>query len=182
MSVMLKVPDLYLTKEERDHFEKINFGWTDNDQLLSSLAPMAALSELLLHRGAIPEVRLRYFNDPACNPGGRGKSRQEIFERNGTIGDEILEHPHFLPYLEYFVLGPNLPSTVILQFKEMAKCSGYLTAGDINDLAPSARATVRSGRLNPPQAADEFFKLAMECGAMPSSAEIIRHSIRQVRI
>ncbi|CAN7530024.1 hypothetical protein [Duganella sp. LjRoot269] len=179
---MMRVPDLELTKQEQVLLEKIQFDWTDHDQLRSSLAPMAALSESLLQRAAIPEVRLRYFIDPECNPGGRGKSRQAMFERNGTGGNDILDHPHFLQYLEYFVFGPKLPSAAISEFKEMAACSGYLTAGDVNDLAPGARAAVRSGRLNPAEAADEFFKLAIECGAVPSSAEMIRNSIRQVRL
>jgi hypothetical protein len=59
--------------------------------------------------------------------------------------------------------------------------SGYLTYGDINDLAPAARATVRSARLNPHEAAEEFYKLALECGAMPSGAESIRKSVLAVR-
>lgn len=178
---MLRVPDIHLTALEQELLKKIHFDWTDRDQLRSSLDPMAALSELLLERGAIPEIRLRYFTDPECNPGGRGKSRQNMFERNGTCADEILEHPHFLQYLQYFVFGPRLPPSVIQQFKEVATFSGYLTAGDLNDLAASARAVVRSAQLIPAQAAEEFYKLALECGAVPSSAEIIRNSIRQVR-
>lgn len=179
---MLQETDIQLTAHEQGLLEKIVFDWTNHDQLRSSLAPMAALAESLLDRGAIPDVRLRYFTDPDCNPGGRRKSRADMFERNGTCGDEILEHPSFLKFLEYFLSGPNLPAKVIQQFKEMAAFSGYLTAGDLNDLAPSARATVRLARLDPVQAAEEFYKLALECGAAPSSAEIIRNSVRQVRI
>lgn len=178
---MLRVPDIHLTAHEQELLEKILFDWTDHDQLRSSLDPMAALSESLLARGVIPVARFRYFNDPECNPGGRGKSRQDIFERNGTCGDEIMEHPNFLKYLQYFIFGPNLPSSVICQFKEMAKFSGHLTASDLSDLVPGAKAVVRSEQLIPAQAAEEFYKLALECGAMPSSADIIRNSVRQVR-
>lgn len=179
---MLRVPDIQLTEQEQGLLEKIHFEPSDHNQLRSSLAPMAALSKSLLERGAVRDVRLRYFTDPECNAGGRGKSRQDMFERNGTCGAEILKHGNFLQYLEYFVFGPKLPAKVIREFKEMAAFSGYLTAGDINDLTPGARASVRSGKLSPHKAAEEFYKLAMECGAMPSSAEIIRNSVRQVRV
>ena len=178
----LRVADIQLTAHEQGLLEKIAFDWTDHDQLRASLAPMAALSISLLGRNAIPEVRLRYFTDPDCNPGGRGKSRQDIFEKNGTCGDEILEHPHFLKHLEYFVFGPKLPTNVIQQFKEMTAFSGYLTAGDMNDLVPGARAVVRSAQLNLVDAAEEFYRLALECGATSSTAVIIRDAIRQVRI
>jgi len=179
---MLRVPDIQLTEQEHGLLGKIHFEPDDHDQRRSSLAPMAALSKSLLERNAVPDVRLRYFTDPECNAGGRGKSRQDIFEQNGTRGVEILEHGHFLQYLEYFVFGPKLPAKVISEFKEMAAFSGYLTAGDINDLAPGARAIVRSAKLSPHKAAEEFYKLALECGAMPSSAETIRNSVRQVRV
>ncbi|HZC22783.1 MAG TPA: hypothetical protein VE866_05540, partial [Candidatus Binatia bacterium] len=43
---------------------------------------MTELAEQLLQRKAVPEVRLRYFIDPECNPGGRGKSRKDVFEKN----------------------------------------------------------------------------------------------------
>jgi hypothetical protein len=179
---MSRIPDIELTKHEQNLLQMIAFEWSNHDELRASLQPMAELSGSLLDRGAVPEVRLRYFTDPECNPGGRGKSRQNMFERNGIYGDEILEHPHFLKHFEYFVFGPTLPIHVIRQFREMATFSGYLTAGDINDLTSSARATIRSLRLNPAKAAEEFYKLALECGAVPSSAEIIRSSTRQVRI
>ncbi|MDP2818436.1 MAG: hypothetical protein Q8O29_09205 [Polaromonas sp.] len=144
--------------------------------------PMVALSESLLKRRATPEVRPSYFTDPERNSGGRGKSRQQIFENNGTAGAEILAHPNFWRYLQYFIYGPNLPSSVVAKFKETASFSGYLTGGDVNDLTPQARAVVRSARLNPHEAADEFHKLVLECGATPSSAEIIRNSVRSVRV
>jgi hypothetical protein len=144
--------------------------------------PMVALSESLLKRRAIPEVRILYFTDPERNPSGRGKSRQEIFEKNGTSGPEILAHPNFMAYLDYFVCGPNLPSAVIAAFKEAARFSGYLTGGDVVDLIPKARAAVRSAQLDPYEASDEVHKLVLECGAMPSSAESIRSAVRSIKV
>lgn len=177
----MRVPDIKLTEREIELLSQINFGYTRHDELRESLTPMAALSDSLLQHRVIPEVRLLYFTDPERNPGGRGRSRQQIFEKNGTAGAEICAHPSFLKYLEYFIYGPNLPAAVIAKFKDAMSFSGYLTGGDVNDLAPEARAFVRSSQLNPHDAADEFHKLVLECDACPSSAESIRKLIRAVR-
>lgn len=107
----------------------IRFNWQNHDELRCSLEPMRLLALSLFERSVIPEIRIAYFKDPNFNLGGRGKSREEIFESNGTSGDEILSHPHFLKYLEYFLCGPNLPSLAIDTFKREALCSGYLTGG-----------------------------------------------------
>lgn len=103
----MRVPDIELTEQETDLLKQIRFRYTSHDELRASLMPMAALTDSLLERGAIPKVRLLYFTDPERNPGGRGKSRQKIFERNGTSEAEISAHPHFLKYLEYFIYGPR---------------------------------------------------------------------------
>jgi hypothetical protein len=178
----VRAPDIELTKREVELLAQIKFRSTRHDELRASIMPMVALSESLLKRGAIPEVRLSYFTDPERNPGGRGKSRRQIFEKNGTSDAEILAHPNFMKYLEYFVYGPDLPVGVIAKFKDAASFSGYLTGGDVNDLVPEARAVVRSAGLNPHDAGDEFHKLALECGAMPSSAESIRKLVRAVQV
>ena len=177
----MRVPDIELTEREIELLAQINFGHTRHGELNASLAPMAALSASLLDRGAIPEIRLLYFTDPERNPSGRGKSRQQIFEKNGTPEAEICAHPHFLKFLEYFIYGPDLPKTIIENFKAAMACSGYLTGGDVNDLAPEARRFVRSSRLNPHDVADEFHKLVLECDASPSSAESIYKSVRTVK-
>lgn len=177
----MKVPDIELTEHELGLLAQIKFHHTSHNELHESLKPMTALMESLLERNAIPEVRLLYFTDAERNPGGRGNSRKQIFEKNGTAGAEIYAHGNFLKFLEYFIFGPNLPPSIVAIFKDTMSFSGYLTAGDINDLAPKARAAIRSAQLVPHQAAEEFHKLALECGAMPSSAESIRKSILAVR-
>jgi hypothetical protein len=178
----MRLPDIVLTKDELSALSQINFGWSSHDDLRSSLEPMAELAARLLARKAVPEARIAYFTDPDFNPGGRGKSRKDIFQKNGTSGDEVLRHPNFLKHFEYFVFGPNLPSTVIEKFKSEASGSGYLTGGDINDLTPYARSFVRTHRLDPRDAAEEFYKLAVECGAMPVYAEAMRASVRAVKV
>jgi hypothetical protein len=178
---MTRMPDIALTDEELRLLRQIQFDWSNHDDLRVSIKPMTALAESLLKRRAVPEVRLLYFTDPDRNPSGRGKSREGIFEKNGTSGDDILAHPHFLRYLEYFVFGPKLPPAVIAKFKEAASVSGHLSGSDVYELIVEAKAVVRSARLDPREAGDEFFKLALECGAIPSSAAMIRRSIRSVK-
>lgn len=182
LELAMRDPDIILTKEEQALFLSIEFNWKSHDELHRSLEPMRLLATSLLERAAIPDVRISYFTEPDFNPGGRGKSRKEIFEGNGTSGDEILCHPHFLKYLEYFLCGPKLPSVAIETFKRETSCSGYLSGGDINDLTPFARSCVRTNGLDPHAAADEFFKLAIECGALPSYAETVRKSVRTIKL
>jgi hypothetical protein len=177
----LTTPDIELTEPELELLAQIKFNHKSHSELHASLAPMDELTESLLNRRVVPDVRLLYFTDPERNPGARGKSRQQIFEQNGTSGDEIQAHPNFLKYLEYFVFGPKLPASVIKIFKEEAMLSGMLTYGDINYLAPKARAAVRSYNLTPHDAAEEFHKLALECGASPDGAANLRKSILSVR-
>lgn len=179
---MKQEPDIELTGRELELLGKISFDWLNQYELRASIMPMVALTEMLLKRQAIPNIRLLYFTDPERNPSGRGRSREQIFESNGTVGDEIIAHPSFLSHLKYFVYGPNLPADTIRTFKEATSCSGYLTGSDVLDLILTAKAVVRSWPLEPYIAAEEFFKLALECGAMPSSANELRKSIRAMRL
>lgn len=173
--------DISLTSKEHTLFLKIRFDWRNHEDLRGSLAPMEALASSILKRGVVPEVRIAYFTDPEFNVGGRGKSRQDIFDRNGTSGDDILRHPHFLKHLEYFVCGPDLPAEAIEKFKREAS-GGRFSGSDVIDLTPYARSCVRQNHLEPHHAADEFFKLAVECGAMPGFAENLRKSIRAIKL
>ncbi len=178
----MRHPDISLTEQEFELLSQVNFTSNNHDDLRKSLEPMAQLATSLLKRGAIPEIRIAYFTDPNFNPSGRGKSKEDVFVRNGTSGDEILRHPHFLKHLEYFIFGPDLPPIAIEKFKNEMSSSGYLTGGDINDLTPFARSCVRSNGLDPHRAAEEFYKLAVECGAMPTCAESIRSSVRRIKV
>ena len=177
----MRNPDIPLTPKELGLFSQIRFDWEDHQDLRASLEPMEALASSVLERGVIPEVRIAYFTEPDFNPSGRGKSRKDIFEKNGTSGDEILRHPHFLKHLEYFICGPDLPMAAIEKFRSESSGS-RLTGSDVNDLTPYARSCVRQNLLDPYHAADEFFKLAVECGAMPGYAENIRKSVRAVKL
>jgi hypothetical protein len=88
-------------------------------------------------------LRVKGFTDPKLYPGGRGKSRQQVFENNGCVGEEIFRHPHFLEYennggvgeeifrhphfleyLWYFLYGTNLPASAIEEFRTALKDLG----------------------------------------------------------
>jgi hypothetical protein len=174
----MRRPDIELTEAESALLSQLKFEPQRDDWPLI-LEPMAELAGSLLDRGAVPPVRLRYFTDPERNPGGRGKSREDIFAGNGTAGDDILRHPN-LKILDYFVHGPNLPAYVISKFID-SMSSGHLSGSDVNDLAPYARKITRDEGLEPHRAAEEFYKLVLECGGPTYAADSLRKSVLAVR-
>jgi hypothetical protein len=115
-----------------------------------------------------------------CNTGGRGKSRQQVFESNGTAGDDIFRHPHFLPYLKYFLFGPDLPHETIDCFRQAVADCGNITSGDIGPLCELARSLARQQGAER-DLAEEFFKLALECGLDSSDAREVRDSVKRIR-
>jgi hypothetical protein len=142
---------------------------------------VCALMQSLVARNAVPEARRKYFTDPDYNPGGRGRSHQQEFEKNGCTGDEILRHASFLKFLKYFLQGPDLPKEVKERFREAVIGCGNLTSGDVVPLGKLARQLVRDNQLNSSQASEEFYKLALDCGIWFSYAEHIRSSVKQMR-
>lgn len=139
------------------------------------------LTTSLLKRQGIPEHRQRYFTDPDYNPSGRGRSRMGGFERNGTSGDEILRHPHFLQYLRYFIHGADLPIAVMRAYEAAVERCGPITSGDIPELGATARQLARTHGLEGSSAADEFYKLSLDLGLCADNAARIRESVRQLR-
>jgi hypothetical protein len=135
----------------------------------------------LLEREGNPAQRLRYFTDPDYHPGGRGTSRKNISEQNGTKGDAILRHPHFLKYLRYFVLGADLPDAVFRAYSQAVEDCRPVISGDIAQLSSTARQLVRTHRLNPKAAADAFYKLCLDLGLSSDQAGSIRSSVLQVK-
>lgn len=170
-----------LTPEESALWAKIpKSGAPGPDESAEVMATAESLARSLLGRGAIPEPRRRYFLDPALNIGGSG-SRAEVFERNGTRGEAILRHPHFLPYLRYFILGPDLPAPTIAEFLRIVEEDAG-TSGEVMDqLRRYARAEIRRQRLNPKRTAEEFHKLAIEVGLGDGLARAIRDAAMQAR-
>jgi hypothetical protein len=169
-----------LTDEEEALLAQIIFHPKNDNRLHETLkiscAAAAPLADSILSRKAVPEIRRRYFTDLALNIGLK-KSRKGVFEANGTKGEAILRHSHFLPYLEYFIYGPQLPDKVIDEFWHLA--SGFdVERGDLHKLA---RNMTRQFELSPREASEEFFKLALECGMMVDDARSVRDAVKTVR-
>ena len=171
---------IVLTDEEEVLLAQINFHPKNDNRLHEilkiSCAAAAPLADSILSRKAVPEIRRRYFTDPDLNIGLK-KSRKEVFEANGTKGEAILRHPHFLPYLEYFIYGPQLPDKVIGEFWHLA--SGLDV--EQNELRKLARNMTRQFELNSREACEEFFKLALECGMSVDGARSVRDAVKTVR-
>lgn len=113
-------------------------------------------------REAIPQARLRTFTEPF--PGGRGKSRYDIFVKNGCAGDAIFGHPHFVAYLRYFIDGPALSPSTVEGFRNiLIEDSG--TSGMVMErLCRFVWAESRNLRLERRAAREEFWRLAHELG------------------
>lgn len=175
-----------LNENEKDLVSRIDFdpsGRSQNrDSWRQAADAMADLMRSLLERNAIPEPRKKYFTDPAYNVGGHGLSRLQIFEKNGTRGDAIFKHGNFVKYLRYFLFGPDLPNNVIEGFqKKVTDCGTPFTSGDSLTVADFARQLTRSHGLAGPQAAEEFYKLSLDCGLDSDDARTIRDSVQKVR-
>ena len=173
-----------LTPQEATLAAKIEFDpdWphVERDRVLEICRAAATLTKALVKRGAIPEHRLNYFTDPEFNIGTK-MSRQEVFERNGTKGDEILEHPHFLKYLYYFIHGPNLPKPVIEGFCKIVDDDRGTSGMVMDQMHRYVRKEIRDRGLTRWEAAEEFYKLALDCGLYVDRAKGVRRAALAAR-
>jgi hypothetical protein len=178
------VKRVQLSTQEQELWDRIDFGpysiGGDLESLRASLEPAHDLARSLIDRGAIPEIRMRYFTDPALNIGTK-KSRKQVFESNNTRGDDILRRPHFIRYLRYFVLGPELPERTIAAFENLLSDLGTITSGDRRALVEFARREGRQVPLERTAAAEEFFKLGLDCGLDVDDARSMRDAVMRLR-
>lgn len=177
-----------LLEEERQLIKGINFdlqfnssGPNFHERLKESAELAQKLTLALLERNAIPQIRLDYLTDPKYNIGTL-KSRIEVFESNGTKGKDIFGHGHFLKYLKYLIFGPDLPVSVIDLFKKIVKDDLGTTGDLLEELTRYTRAACRDLRMESGRAAEEFFKLANECGLDDTFSLAIRKAAMSVRM
>lgn len=179
------IETIKLTEEEQVLWNKISFEsdlyQPSLDQIRDSIKPAYELSKSLLIRKAIPLVRKKYFTEPEYNIKGRGKSRKEVFELNGTKGEEILKHPHFHKYLQYFILGPALSSEVIQEFDSLVTKNKPITSSDQESLCILARNQVKKYYLNPKIVSEEYFKLCLELNLNLSMARVVRDTVHRMK-
>ena len=150
-----------LTNDESKLSQRIPNSINPNMEWKPIADAMESLFKSLIKRNAIPEIRLRIFSDPEYAEVHK-KSPKQIFESNGTIGDEIFRHPHFIKHIRYFINGPDLPDDVINGFciilNEDAGTSGEI----IDQLQRYTRACIRKYGIDRHSAASNFYKLAVE--------------------
>jgi len=172
---------LALTAEERASLAQIELHKMDHAIYLANQSPLLSLIASLKKREAVPAHRLRYWTDPDYYSGRRKTSRRGNFERNGSRGDEVYTSPSFIPYLKYFLFGPDLPDNVIEAFVDQVGNPDWVTSGDITPMCKRARDLVREHRLDKTRASDEFFKLCLEIGLDLSYAQAVRDDVTGMR-
>ncbi len=179
------VGPIELTPAEQDLASKIIFDvlnhpmeddeWQENGERAS------ALMQRLMEREAIPEPRRRYFTDPEYNPNRGKESRFTYFKRNAGSADKVLRHPHFLPYLHYFIYGADLPPALKHEFEQ--KASDYWIKG--SDLAKFAQHLVRKYNIerHPTnyRLKDDFYQLALDAGCDEETARRVRDAATKVK-
>ena len=178
-------PDIVLSTEDRALFDQIRLEWDhrrdDSDAFNLNAELVAQLMGRLVKCKAIPDQRLKYFVDPEYRTGRIKGSHRDLFIRNGRSDDEIVRHPHFLPFLRYFVCGPDLPSTVVSEFREAAQRCGQVSGSDALELGSLARKQVRAYGLASQDAAEEYIKLALDCGIYVGHALTIGDRVKKLR-
>ena len=154
-------PMVELTDNEANLNEQIP---SSPDQIID-WAPIADLMESLfkslIQRDAIPAVRLRVFADPKYAE-KRGVSPRQVFESNGTCGDDICRHPDFIKHLRYFINGPDLPDPAINGFCRILNDDHGTSGMLLDQLRRYVRSCVREYGLDRHSAASEFYRLAVE--------------------
>jgi hypothetical protein len=142
-----------------------------------------AMEELfvsLIKRNVIPEVRLRLFCDPDYAEKGK-KSPKQIFEANGTSGNDIYRHPHFKKYLHYFITGPALPPNAIDGFCKILNDDEDSSGIVLDQLCKHARSMVRKFGFSTDSAGTDFFRLGIEVGMDIVSAKMLRDAVKTTR-
>ena len=103
-----------------------------------------------------------------------------MFERNGSPDEEAYTHPHFIPYLRYFLFGAYLPEPVIGRFEREVDDLAPITSGDIVPLEELARTLTRQHGLDRNGAALEFYKLCLDIGLEQGDARSIRDAVMKI--
>jgi hypothetical protein len=147
----------------------------------ANVQPILALLKSLSTRNAVPKERVNFWNDPRYQKSRVKASHKGLFERNGCTGADIYTHPHFIPYLRYFLFGADLPDAVISAFEAKVGNPQWVSSSDIVPIGKFARDLTRQHHLDTADAPDEFFKLCLDMGLGLSTAESVMRSVKQIR-
>tara|TARA_R110002072_G_scaffold163854_3_gene316764 strand:- start:55 stop:606 length:552 start_codon:yes stop_codon:yes gene_type:complete len=167
-----------LTTREEKLLSKIEFdpsATNHGNDTRENCQRAAELANMLIKRKIIPAHRIAVFTEADYST-NRGTPPYEQFSRNGNTHEEILQHPHFLPWLRYFIYGPKLPQTLTSQVENKIDELGDLTSGDTETLRHFIRSTARKHKLIKSDA-DEVFKLIFEYDDNIDLAKTLRTEI-----
>lgn len=173
---------IQLTPEEDELLKTIDFDLSQSDweARTACLEAAGTLTESLLKRGAIPEIRRRYLTDAELNIGGHGKSRIEGFTAHGLGQSETFRHGNFLKYLRYFINGPDLPEATVAGFRKIVEDDAGTSGEVLDQLCRFTRAEVRRGLpVERSKVPAEFFKLALECELDLHIGKCVRESAQK---
>jgi hypothetical protein len=176
-------PDIALDDDEQKLFQAISWEASAiaHERFVENAERVAELFKRLSARKAIPKQRIEYFINPEFRTGRVKGSYRDIFYRNGNSDEEIVRHPHFLEFMKYFLCGPSLPASTMAEFRKSANRYGHIGPSDALELGNCARQEARNIGLSGQEAAEEFYKLALDCGIWVSHAQVIRDRVRKLR-
>lgn len=183
----MKKYHIVLTDDERLLLKQIDLRTThaSHDEARAAYnanqRPILALVRSLSSRNAIPQERIKYWNDPDYNPGRVKASRKGLFERNSCTGDDIYTHPHFLVHLRYFLFGADLPEAAILAFEKGVGDPAWFSLSDVPAISKLVKDLTRRYGLDKSSAENEFFKLGLDLNLGLSIAVSIRRAVQQIR-
>lgn len=176
-----------LTESEEVLVARIDFGdghrnhGDKYEAYLANREPIVELLASLGERGGLPDHRVRYWTDPEYHHGRRKESREQMFARNGSVGDEAYVHPGFVKHLRYMLFGAKMPAEMMTAFEHEVGDPEMVSFGDALDLGKFARTLVRRHALEPHQACDEFFRLSLDLGISAEAAQRIRKIVEETR-
>jgi hypothetical protein len=152
----------------------------DYEKRISKLETADLLARSLLSRSVIPEVRFNYFTKPEYNLSNPKKSHEEIFESNGTKGEEILSHPHFLSYLKYFIYGAELPGSLKSELAALKENHSY-DDDFTEEAAPIIKKYFKSFGSERTAFAEEVFKLCLDLNVPLAYGKLLRDKVMSWR-
>lgn len=137
------------------------------------------LMQSLKDRKAIPTERWRVLTDPELEIDGRFRNSAfcRFLKNNGGDEERVFRHPGFKKWIDYLVNGPDLPSSIIVEFRKRVASCGNVTSGDLPMLERLAKDWTRNHRLNPEVAGEAFYRLALEYGNL----QFVMHEARRIR-
>lgn len=149
------------------------------DKVIANGELAAQLFESLRKRDAIPQLRWDYFTKAQYNISTPKTSRAERFLQNAGSPENVVRHVHFLNYLSYFIYGAALPPDVIADF-EKASLNVFREWDDLKKLTSKlAKKAKAAGTVKDYKVADEFFRLALDCGCNLTEARQVRDAAQR---